>query len=366
MSSPDLTGGTVADLSEADLIAILLHACPTLPAPTGPGDDAALLPVTRHPRVITTDALIEGTHFLRAHPPRSLGWKALAVNLSDIAAMGAVPESFLLSLALPPDLPLAWFHAFAQGLGAYARMHEVHLVGGDTVRTSGAHGPMVINITAWGELPSTPHHPDHSDHPSPPPLTRSGGHPGDLLMVAGPIGRAGHGLDLWLHPAVPHPTTWAAPDDIPQDINLLEQHLQPTPPLWAGPWAAAHGATAGMDLSDGLATDLPRLAAASDLQLEVDLDHLPADDLLGDLDPRVRAAHGEDYSLAVLVPPANAEAFTSQGFVAIGRAIGRALAAPSTTPATPGETPPPAAPRVIWRLAGQVVPPVTPTFAHFR
>jgi len=336
--------GTVADLSEQDLIAIVLHACPTLPSPSGPGDDGAVLAATTNARVITTDALVEGTHFLRAHPPRSLGWKALAVNLSDVAAMGAVPESFVLSLALPPDLPLAYFHAFAQGLGAYARMHEVHLVGGDTVRT---HGPLTVNITAWGELSPA--------IPMSRPLLRSGGNPGDLVMVAGPIGRAGHGLDMWLATQRATPATWASPDVIPHDVNLLEQHLQPTPPLWAGPWAVAHGASAGMDLSDGLATDLPRLAAASDLTLEIDLDRLPADDLLGDLDPRVRAADGEDYSLVVLVPPAHAAAFSTQGFVAIGRA--------STSRSNEAL---PAATRVIWRLAGQVVPPVSPTFSHFR
>jgi len=334
---------TVADLDEAALIAIVLSACPTRPAPEGPGDDAAVLPASRHRRVLTTDALVEGTHFLRAHPPRSLGWKALAVNLSDVAAMGATPEAFVLSLALPADLPLAYFEAFARGLGAYARMLGVHLAGGDTVRANGPQAPLTINISAWGEA-------------SEPLLCRSGGRPGDLVMVAGPIGRAGHGLDLWLaaHPPTAL-TSWAFPDAIPHDINLLEQHLQPTPPLWAGPWALAHGASAGMDLSDGLATDLPRLAAASDLTLTIDLDQLPADDLLGALDPRVRAAHGEDYSLVVLVPPEHADAFRAQGFVAIGQAAANA-----------SESPLPASARVLWRVAGRVVPPVTPTFSHFR
>jgi len=353
---------TVADLDEAALIAILVNACPTRPPPEGPGDDAALLRPTPRARALTTDALVEGTHFLRAHPPRSLGWKALAVNLSDVAAMGAVPEAFVLAMALPPDLPLAYLRAFAQGLGAYARMHGVHLAGGDTVR---ANGPLMVSVTAWGEVMASPSGllPEAMGSPSgllpeaPADrlLRRSGGRPGDLLMVAGPIGRAGHGLDLWLaaHPA-PH-AAWAAPDAIPHDINLLEQHLQPTPPLWAGPWALAHGATAGMDLSDGLATDLPRLAQASDLVLEVDLDRLPEDDLLGDLDPRVRAAHGEDYGLVVLVPPEHAAAFTAQGFVTIGQAGRERI-----------ESPLPAPDRVLWRVAGRVVPPVAATFSHFR
>lgn len=336
---------TVAARDESALIAIVVNACPTRPPPEGPGDDACTLAPSRRPRVLTTDTLVEGTHFLRAHPPRSLGWKSLAVNLSDVAAMGAIPEAFTLSLALPPDLPLAYLEAFAHGLGAYARMHGVHLAGGDTVR---AHGPLMISVSAWGEAAG-----EHM-------LRRSGGQPGDLVMVAGPIGRAGHGLDLWLaaHPA--GATHWAAPDEIPHDINLLEQHLQPTPPLWAGPWALAHGASAGMDLSDGLATDLPRLAQASDLRLAIDLDRLPADDLLGDLDPRVRAAHGEDYGLVVLVPPAHADAFSAQGFAAIGHAMDPHPAGLDR------ESPLPASARVLWRVAGQDVPPVAPTFSHFR
>ena len=322
---------TIAERSEAELIALLTAACPTMPSPDGPGDDAAVLSLTPSRRVLTTDALIEGTHFLRAHPARSLGWKALASNLSDVAAMGATPEAFVLSLALPPTLPLAYFEAFAEGLGAYAALHAVHLAGGDTVRTN---GPLMISITAWGQADAL--------------LLRTTGVPGDVVMVCGPIGRAGHGLDHWLQTA--DRDTWSiAP---PADIALLEHHLQPTPPLWAGPWAVANGARAGMDLSDGLATDLPRLALASDLVIEVDLDLLPAEDLLLDVDPHVRAAHGEDYSLVVLVPPAYVPTFAAQGFVAIGRAL------PTQSPLAPAD-------RVVWRRHGQPTT-VTASFSHFR
>ena len=322
---------TIAERSEGELIALLTRACPTLPSPDGPGDDAAVLAPSSSRRVLTTDALIEGIHFLRAHPARSLGWKALASNLSDVAAMGATPEAFVLSLALPPSLPLAYFEAFAMGLGAYATLHAVRLAGGDTVRAS---GPMMISITAWGQADAL--------------LTRSGGATGDAIMVCGPIGRAGHGLDHWLQ--VADRDTWTiAP---PTDITLLEHHLQPTPPLWAGPWAVANGAHAGMDLSDGLATDLPRLAAASDLILAVDLERLPADDLLVGVDPHVRAAHGEDYSLVVLVPPAQVPIFETQGFVAIGHAL------PAQTPLSPAE-------RVLWRHHGRPTT-VTASFSHFQ
>lgn len=320
---------TIADLGEAALIAAVVRACPTRSPPEGPGDDAALIPAGPR-RVLTIDALVEGTHFLRAHPPALLGLKALSVNLSDVAAMGAEPEAFALAVALPPDLPAAWWRAFAEGLGAYATAAGVYLAGGDTVRAS---GPLTLTITAWGRAPD-----DRL-------LLRSGGRPGDVLMVQGPIGRAGRGLEIWL-------SDRSSP--LPTDEPCLRHHLAPEPPLWAGPWALAHGATAGMDLSDGLATDLPRLAAASGVVLAVDLDRLPPDPALASVTARQRAAWGEDYSLVVLVPEPHAPAFEARGFSAIGRAL----------PVT-GQTSLHAAPGVIWRLHGREVDPVEPGFHHF-
>ena len=336
----------IGDLSEAELIDLARAAVPIRPSPVGPGDDAALMPGHAR-RVITTDALIEGVHFLRAHPPRALGWKSLAVNLSDVAAMGAIAEAFTLTVALPPDLPLDYWRAFLAGLGAYAGMHHVYLAGGDTVR---AAGPLMIAITAWGEAQQSA----SGDDAGPRLLHRAGGRPGDTLMVAGPIGRAGVGLAAWL--AMHHPAGWAA--DHLVDPEKQEQHLQPSPPLWAGPWALAHGATAGMDLSDGLATDVPRLAHASKVSIAVDLDRLPADDLVGDLDPRVRAASGEDYGLVVLVPPERVATFEAQGFVAIGEARASDPPDPATNPSHPPRA-------VIWRVAGREVAPVSPSFSHF-
>lgn len=326
---------TVAALGEAALIAAVVRACPTRLPPEGPGDDAALIPAGPR-RVLTIDALVEGTHFLRAHPPALLGVKALAVNLSDVAAMGAEPEAFALAAALPPDLPAAWWQAFCDGLGAYATAAGVYLAGGDTVR---ATGPLSLTITAWGAAPE-----DRL-------LLRSGGRPGDVLMVQGPIGRAGRGLDTWL--SYSHAPRWALPE-APPDEPCLRHHLAPEPPLWAGPWALAHGASAGMDLSDGLATDLPRLAAASGLVLEVDLDRLPHDPALASVDPRQRAAWAEDYSLVVLVPQARVPAFEVRGFATIGRAL----------PAD-GGTPLHTDPGVLWRVHGHTVDPVEPGFHHF-
>lgn len=325
---------------EAALIATVVNACPTRPAPEGPGDDCALIPAGPR-RVLTTDALVEGTHFLRAHPPRALGHKTLAVNLSDVAAMGAIPEAFVLAAALPPELPDAWWQAFAEGLGGCAASAGVYLAGGDTVRAS---GPLTLTVTAWGTAPGPGH--DHL-------LLRSGGRPGDVLLVHGAIGRAGRGLERWL--AAPRADVWPAPGPATPmafEDPCLQHHLAPAPPLWAGPWALDHGATAGMDLSDGLATDLPRLAAASGVVLAVDLDRLPADPALAGIDPRQRAAWGEDYGLVVLVPEPFAPTFEARGFAAIGRALAGQTLQPTVAP-------------VIWRDGGREVAPVAAGFHHF-
>ncbi|MFO0750254.1 MAG: thiamine-phosphate kinase [Myxococcota bacterium] len=308
---------------EDALIRAILAAVPHLAAPDGPGDDAAVVMRADAARVVTTDALIEGTHFLRGHPPEALGWKSLAVNLSDVGAMGARAEAFTLALALPRGLDRAWVDAFARGLGACARASGVVIAGGDTVASP---GPIVVSITAWGTLAGSP-------------LTRSGGRAGDVLMVAGPIGRSGLGLVRWL--ASPQ-----ARADLLDD-PCLRAHLRPEPPLWAGPLAAAGGAHAGMDLSDGLATDLPRLARASGLVIVVDLDRLPPDDAVAAFTSRERAAHGEDYGLAILAPPERAAALGAHGFAAIGFARD-------------------GAPGVLWREAGREVEPVVPAFAHFE
>lgn len=304
--------------SESGLIAALLSRVPHRRGHEGPGDDAAVLP-PRGQRVITTDALIEGTHFLRAHPPEALGYKALAVNLSDVAAMGATPEAFVISVALP-TLPDGWWDAFCDGLGACAREADVVVVGGDTVRSPAG---IAITITAWGLGDAL--------------LTRDAGRPGDTLMVAGVVGRSGVGLDRWL-----------AQTDIDWDDPCLMHHLRPQPPLWAGPLAVSLGVRCGMDLSDGLATDLPRLALKSDLVLEIDLDALPPDPALT-IDPIRRARTGEDYGLAILAPSSLVPRLKSHGFAPIGRAhpVGSTQA------------------RVIWRLAGRELGPLAPSFGHF-
>ncbi len=292
-------------MNEAEAIAIMRESVDGRESPVGAGDDAALLStlLPGHRRVLSTDALVEGTHFIRAHPPRWLGWKLLAVNLSDVAAMGATPEAFVISAALPPNVPEPWWRALSAGLGDYAERTKVALVGGDIVLSP---GPLMFSIAAWGILAG-----DVS-------LTRHGGRPGDQVMVAGQIGVSAVGLKAWL--SMPHGEDWptvATPEGLG---SALEAHLKPDPPLDAGRLALVHGATAGLDLSDGLATDLPRLAEASGVALSVDLDALPRDPVSSKLSPESRALGGEDYGLAVLVPGKEVRVFSELGFQHIGEA----------------------------------------------
>lgn len=304
----------------------VLARVPTSPSPAGPGDDAAVLGAGAT-RVVTTDALVEGVHFLGTHPPFALGWKTLVVNLSDVAAMGAVPEAFTLAMALPEGLDPAWFDAFADGLGACARAANVVVAGGDTVRSP---GPIFLSVTAWGVADTGRV------------LTRAGGLPGDRVMVFGPIGRAGVGLTDWL--AAPTPEGLAAATGARK--ACLDQQLAPEVALWAGPWALAAGAHAGMDLSDGLAADLPRLATASGVQLDIDLARLPNDPALAGVSVEARAASGEDYGLVTLVPAACEADFVARGFHTIGVAR------------EPGTVP------VLWRAGDREVQ-LAPDFQHF-
>lgn len=282
---------------EEGLIAAMVSRAPHFPSPRGPGDDAAVL----GERVITVDALVEGVHFLREHPPAWLGEKMAAVSFSDVAAMGARPEGLVVSAALPKGLDRAWWEALSEGLGAYLREAglDVTLAGGDVV---GSPGPIMLSVTAWGALPFGAA------------LCRDGGEVGSVLMVNGPIGRAGVGLGRWLAAVEA-----GAPESVLAD-PAVQAHLRPRPPLAVGPWALVQGAQAGMDLSDGLATDLPRLARASGLAIRVDLEHLPADPACGAASIEQRVSGGEDYSLMVLAPAGRVPAFQREGFVAIGEA----------------------------------------------
>jgi len=245
----------------------------------GVGDDAALLAVPQgRVLVAATDTLVEGRHFLPDAPPDSVGHQALAVNLSDLAAMGAEPAWALLSLSLP-DADAAWLGPFAAGLFALAGRHGVALVGGDTVR-----GPRVVTITALGFV-----EPGLA-------LRRGGAQPGELLYVSGWPGEAAAGLEGLLRGA-------ASPDD-----PLVRRCRYAEPRVELGRSLRGR-ASAAMDVSDGLLGDLGKLCASSDVGAVLDLERLPVSSELArrrtaaDCE-RLVLSGGDDYELLFTLPQA--------------------------------------------------------------
>ncbi len=256
----------------------------------GIGDDAALFrPQTGRQTILSCDWFLEGTHFLRdKHPPDSVGWKCLARALSDIAAMGGEPRCFLLSLALPVSLTGRWLDEFLLGLRRVSVKFQCPLVGGDTT----SHDGILINVTVVGEVQSGQA------------VLRSGARPGDLLYVSGHLGEAEMGLRLLKR------RKGLASRKSP----LTRKHLYPEPRLALGQWLAAKSlATAMMDLSDGLSSDLPRLCAASGVGARVIAAKVPtvqfsARNFKSGVDPLHLALDGgDDYELLFTVPPSRAK-----------------------------------------------------------
>jgi thiamine-monophosphate kinase len=201
--------------------------------------------------VATTDFLLEGRHFRRDWSSAAdVGHKAAARSLADCAAMGAEPSALLVALAAPPELPVSWARELAGGLAAECARAGASVIGGDTARA----GSVLLAVTGLGDLGGRK------------PVLRSGARPGDLVAVAGPLGHAAAGLALLT----------AGVDAGP----LVRAHLRPAPPYAAGPEAAALGATALIDVSDGLLADLGHVAAASGVQVRLASDGLrPAESL---------------------------------------------------------------------------------------
>ncbi|MBV8784274.1 MAG: thiamine-phosphate kinase [Gammaproteobacteria bacterium] len=247
----------------------------------GVGDDAALLrPAPGQELVVTTDTLVAGVHFPPDCPAAAIGHRALAVNLSDIAAMGAEPCWALLALTLP-QADAAWLAEFAAGLGTLAREHGVALVGGDTTR-----GPLCITVQLLGQVP-----PGRA-------LRRDGAHAGDALFVSGTPGDAAAGLAL-VQRRLEVPPQWEA--------GLRERFLYPTPRLALGAQLREF-ASACIDVSDGLLGDAGKLAAASGLGARLEWEALPVSEGLGAACGAERArvlalTGGDDYELCFAVPP---------------------------------------------------------------
>lgn len=213
------------------------------PGADGLRDDAATLtPAPGHDLVLTADAVVAGIHYFAEDPPASIARKALGVNLSDIAAKGAVPRGFLLTLALPDDWTEAWLDGFARGLGAAAEAAGCPLLGGDTVRSG---GPALISVSVFGELPTGTI------------VRRITARVGDRICVTGTIGDAALGLRMRLEGDAP----WAAGLDPALRAELADRYLHPRPRLAAAPAIRRH-ASAAMDVSDGLAGDLAKMLGA--------------------------------------------------------------------------------------------------------
>ena len=267
-------------MGEFDLINRYFRRNPTR-SPLGVGDDCALLaPRPGHHLAVSSDMLVEGRHFLKTVEPQHLGHKALAVNLSDLAACGAAPLAFTLALSLPSaDEP--WLAGFAAGMWALADRHRCELVGGDTTR-----GPLNICITIFGEVPAGAA------------LLRSGAHPGDDLWVSGSLGDARLALEcLQGRLALP-----------PETLASARQRLEtPTPRVALG--HALRGiATSAIDLSDGLLGDLKHVLSASRVGATIDtarvLPLLAAgpDACSPELALTCVLAGGDDYELAFTAP----------------------------------------------------------------
>lgn len=283
-------------MSEDDIIQ--RHFAPLaagFPGAFGLTDDCAVLsPEPGHDIVATTDAVIEGVHFLPHEDPAAIAWKALAVNVSDLAAKGAEPLAYLMALALPAQPDDEWFAKFAGGLRCAQMGFRCFLAGGDTDRTP---GPLAVTITAFGTLPWGSM------------VRRSTARAGDLLYVTGSIGDAALGLRLARQDA----DTAGWPLAFKERDYLVDRFRMPVP-IGLGAVLRAHG-SAAIDISDGLIKDCARLCAASGLGARIEAEHVP-------LSPAARAildargvtvadlvTGGEDYEILFSVPAASAEEF---------------------------------------------------------
>ena len=293
-----MSGQTVADLGEFGLIAALQSRLKTAPAVDLPsGDDAAVLRLGSDRLVVSTDMLVQDRHFrLEWSPPEDIGHKAAAQNFADLAAMGARPVALTAAIAMPPETPAEWVLAVVDGMVAEAADLGSAVVGGDVTRGS----VITLCVTALG-VPAGSRL-----------VRRNGAHPGDVVAVCGRLGWAAAGLAV-LGRGFRSPRV------------VVDAHRRPQPPYSAGALAAAAGATAMIDVSDGLLADLGHIAHASGVQIVLDTDALPIDDQIRETASAFNAdplgwviAGGDDHALAATFP---AGTVLPAGFVAIGEVV---------------------------------------------
>jgi thiamine-monophosphate kinase len=263
----------------------------------GPGDDAAVVAAPDRRVVASTDALVEGRHFRRDwSSARDVGHRAAAANLADIVAMGATPTALLIALCAPPELEVSWVEDLADGLAAEAALTGASVVGGDM----SASPTLTIAVTALGDLGGEP------------PVTRGGARPGDVVAVVGRLGYAAAGYTV-LSRGFRSPKI------------LVAAHRRPQVPYAAGPQAARHGATAMIDVSDGLIADLGHLAEASSVGIDIRRDSLDLPAQMSDaaaalgVDPYGWIlGGGDDHALAATFPR---DLVLPKGWTAIGEVL---------------------------------------------
>jgi thiamine-monophosphate kinase len=309
---PRTGGQDVEEVGEFALIGRVVARAGTARATeVGPGDDAAVLTAADRRVVATVDVLVEGRHFRRDwSSARDVGHKAAAVNLADVAAMGAVPTALLVGLACPADTEVGWLEELAIGLAEESQPLGAAVVGGDTVAAAPDSEGVVLSVTALGDLGGRA------------PVLRSGARPGDVVALAGRLGWSACGMEV-LRRGFSSPAAAVA------------AHRRPRPPYAAGPAAADAGATAMCDVSDGLLADLGHIATASGVRVELDRAALvracleppgPLQQVAGALgeDPMAWVlTGGEDHALVATFPPGTAlpEGWTAVGDVAEGEGV---------------------------------------------
>jgi thiamine-monophosphate kinase len=281
---PDAEGPTLAEIGEDELLSTIFPLLPGGPGVLiGPGDDTALLSTPGGSVLATTDAMVRGRDWLDEWSSGAdVGAKTVAQNIADIAAMGGVPTGLLVTLIADPRTSLAWVRDFTAGLAQAARSAGVPVVGGDL--SSAPAGVLVVSVTALGECEGRQ------------PVCRSGAQVGDVVAVCGSLGHSATGLLL-----LQRGEAERAPE-------LVEYHRRPRPLYEQGPAAARAGATAMLDISDGLGRDAGRLAKSSGVRIELD-DRQLADDVAqlqkvvsGDDAWRSVLEGGEEHSLLACFP----------------------------------------------------------------